>query len=85
MFDHEEVREWLLKTICLVVDRPEEVSIDANSGDERTTFRIKASPSDRGKIIGRQGRTSQSLRVLAGAMAKKRNWRFVIEIDEDDA
>jgi predicted RNA-binding protein YlqC (UPF0109 family) len=82
MFDHEEIHEWLLKTIRLVVDHPEEVSIDAIPGDDRTTFRIKASPSDRGKVIGRQGRTSQSLRVLAGAMGKKFNWRFVVEIEE---
>jgi predicted RNA-binding protein YlqC (UPF0109 family) len=39
--------------------------------------------SDTGKVIGRQGRTSQSLRVLTGAMGKKIHWRFVVEIDED--
>jgi predicted RNA-binding protein YlqC (UPF0109 family) len=80
--DHEEVREWLLMTIRLVVDEPERVVIDAIPGEERTTFRIKVSAGDRGKVIGRQGRTSQSLRVLAGAMGKNLKWRFIIEIDE---
>lgn len=82
--DHEEVCEWLLRTIRLVVDEPESVVIDAIPGEERTTFRIKVSAGDRGKVIGRQGRTSQSLRVLAGAIGKKLKWRFVVEIDEDD-
>lgn len=82
--DLDEVREWLLRTIRLVVDDPEKVAIDAIPGEERTTFRIMVSASDRGKVIGRQGRTSQSLRVLAGAMGKKLKWRFVIEIDEGD-
>ena len=82
--DHEEVREWLLRTIRLIVDDPENVAIDAIPGEERTTFRIKVSSGDRGKVIGRQGRTSQSLRVLAGAMGKRLNWRCVVDIDEDD-
>jgi predicted RNA-binding protein YlqC (UPF0109 family) len=82
MPDHEEVRDWLLNTVQLVVDLPDEVLIEAVSGDQRTTFRIRANPADVGKVIGRQGRTSQSLRVLAGAMGKKLNWRFVVEIEE---
>ena len=82
MPDHEEIREWLLRTVQLIVDHPEEVRIDAATIEERTTFRIKAHPSDTGKVIGRQGRTSQSLRVLAGAMGKKFQWRFIVEIEE---
>ena len=82
--DHDEVYDWLLNTIRLIADHPAEVTIDTTSVDERTTFRIKANAKDRGKVIGRQGRTSQSLRVLTGAMAKKLNWRFIVEIDEDD-
>jgi len=84
MPDHEEVRDWLLKTVQLVVDSPDEVVVEAVTGDQRTTFRIRANPGDVGKVIGRQGRTSQSLRVLAGAMGKKFTWRFLIEIDEDN-
>lgn len=82
--DLEEVRDWLLRTVRLVVDHPGEVTIDTLPGEDRTTFRIKVNASDRGKVIGRQGRTSQSLRVLAGAMGKKFDWRFIIEIDEED-
>ena len=82
MPDHEEVRDWLLKTVQLVVDIPDEVLVEAVPGDQRTTFRIRANPGDVGKVIGRQGRTSQSLRVLASAMGKKLNWRFVVEIEE---
>jgi hypothetical protein len=82
MPDHEDVRDWLLKTVQLVVDNPDEVVVEAVPGDQRTTFRIRANQGDVGKVIGRQGRTSQSLRVLAGAMGKKFNWRFVVEIEE---
>jgi predicted RNA-binding protein YlqC (UPF0109 family) len=82
MPEHEEVREWLLKTVQLIVDHPEDVRIEAATAEDRTAFRIKANPGDVGKVIGRQGRTSQSLRVLAGAMGKKFQWRFIVEIEE---
>lgn len=82
MPEHEEIRLWVLKTIQLVVDHPEVVRIETETVDERTKFLIKADPRDVGKVIGRQGRTSQSIRVLAGAMAKKLNWRFIVEIEE---
>jgi predicted RNA-binding protein YlqC (UPF0109 family) len=49
MPDHEEVRDWLLKTVQLIVDNPDEVGVDAIQGDQRTTFRIRANPRDVGK------------------------------------
>jgi predicted RNA-binding protein YlqC (UPF0109 family) len=82
MPEHEEVRGWLLKTVQLIVDHPEDVRIEAATAEDRTTFRITANPGDVGKVIGRQGRTSQSLRVLAGAMGMKMRWRFIVEIEE---
>jgi predicted RNA-binding protein YlqC (UPF0109 family) len=82
MTEHEEIRQWLLKSVQLIADHPEDVMIEAATVEERTTFRIKANPGDVGKVIGRQGRTSQSLRVLAGAMGKKIQWRFIVEIEE---
>ena len=74
------IYKLLLKIVGVLVDRPEVVVIETQ--DQRTTFRIRANPADVGKVIGRQGRTSQSLRVLAGTMGKKLNWRFVVEIEE---
>jgi predicted RNA-binding protein YlqC (UPF0109 family) len=82
MPEHEEIREWLLKTIQLIADHPEDVRIESTTVEERTTFRIRANSGDVGKVIGRQGRTSQSLRVLASAMGKALQWRFIVEIEE---
>jgi predicted RNA-binding protein YlqC (UPF0109 family) len=70
----------------LVADLPGEVAFGVIPAREKsTTFRIKVSASDQGKVIGRQGRTSQSLRVRAGAMGKKLSGRFVVEIDDDQS
>jgi uncharacterized protein len=78
----DEICEWLLLTVRLVVDHPEQVAIEAVPGDECTTLRIKVTPGDIGKVIGKQGRTSQSLRTLTAAAGMKVKWRFIVEIDE---
>jgi len=82
MSEHEEVRQWILNTIQLVVDYPKVVKIETATAEASTKFLIKADPRDVGKVIGKQGRTSQSLRVLAGAMGKKFHWHFIVEIED---
>jgi predicted RNA-binding protein YlqC (UPF0109 family) len=80
MDNREDVQEWLLQTVRLIVDHPDEVMVEAKRGGDYTMFQIRLNPSDVGKVIGKQGRTSQSVRVLAGAMGKKIRWRFIIEV-----
>jgi predicted RNA-binding protein YlqC (UPF0109 family) len=84
MTDFGEVCDWLLKTVRLIADYPDEVVVEAVPGDQQVTLRIRANPKDVGKVIGRQGRTSQSIRVLVGTMGKKLNWRFIVDINEDN-
>jgi uncharacterized protein len=82
MPDHEQIRHWLLNTVQLVVDNPDDVAIEIVLGDQRTIFRIRVNSGDVGKVIGKQGRTSQSLRTLTGAIGMKARCRFILEIDE---
>jgi predicted RNA-binding protein YlqC (UPF0109 family) len=60
----------------------DDVGVEAVPGDQRTAFLIRVNPGDVGKVIGRQGRTSQSLRVLAGAMGMKLRQQFTVEVEE---
>ena len=83
MPDHEKICHWLLNTVQLVVDNPDDVAVEIVLGDQRTIFRIRVNPGDIGKVIGKQGRTSQSLRTLIGAIGMKARCRFILEIDED--
>jgi predicted RNA-binding protein YlqC (UPF0109 family) len=47
-----------------------------------TVFELRVHPDDVGKVIGRKGRTAQSIRTLLGAMGMKERKRFVLEILE---
>ena len=66
-----------------LVDRPEEVRVEAKSGAPVTVLELRVNAQDLGKIIGRQGRTAKSIRTLLAAAGAKQHKRFTLEIVED--
>jgi predicted RNA-binding protein YlqC (UPF0109 family) len=66
-----------------LVDKPEEVSVNATSNEAGTVFRLRVDPTDVGKVIGKQGRTARSLRIILGAISVKLKYRYSLEIAED--
>ena len=62
---------------CLV-DRPGQVSVEEFDSGGVTVLELDVHPDDRGKIIGREGRTIQSLRSLlaAAGQARGKAWRL---------
>ena len=65
-----------------LVDHPEKVSVRTLEGNQTSVLELKVAKEDVGKVIGKQGRTAQSMRVLLNAVSAKLNKRFVLEILE---
>jgi predicted RNA-binding protein YlqC (UPF0109 family) len=65
-----------------LVDKSDDVQVRMIEGEQLTVFELKVHPSDLGKVIGRQGRTAQSIRTLLSAMGMKERKRFALEILE---
>jgi len=65
-----------------LVDHPEKVSVRTLEGNQTSVLELKVAKEDVGKVIGKQGRTAQSMRVLLNAVSSKLNKRFVLEILE---
>jgi hypothetical protein len=66
----------------MLVDVPDQVSINEIAGENTTVIELKVAKEDLGKIIGKQGRTARAIRtVLNGASTKLRK-RTVLEIIE---
>lgn len=70
MLGYNEIQEWLHATVRLLADNPDQVIVELHATDP-IMLRIHVDASDQGKIIGKQARTIQSIRVLTGAMAMK--------------
>lgn len=66
-----------------LVDSPESVVVEALQDGEATVLRLHVSPSDVGKVIGKQGRTARSLRTILSAASMKLKHRYSLDIVEE--
>jgi predicted RNA-binding protein YlqC (UPF0109 family) len=75
----KELVELIAKAL---VDKPEEVVVNAVEGEQVCVLELKVHPTDLGKVIGRQGRTAKSIRTILGAAGMKMKKRLTLEILE---
>jgi hypothetical protein len=76
------MKELVEEIAKALVDRPEDVRVNAVEGEQITVLELRVNPEDLGKVIGRQGRTAKSIRTLLGAAGMKLKKMFTLEILE---
>ncbi|MGE0631347.1 MAG: KH domain-containing protein [Pseudobdellovibrionaceae bacterium] len=85
-FDLETFQKTMQSTltqICsLLVNHPSELKIRIEQGPRTTVFHIECNASDRGQIIGKQGRIAASLRTILESVSARAQVRAVINIVE---
>jgi uncharacterized protein len=65
-----------------LVDDPDSVQVELVEGRRRNhVLEVRTGPGDMGRVIGRRGRTAQSIRAIVGAAAAKDG----VEVDVDFA
>lgn len=78
----EAITEVITTLIKLMVDHPAEVTVTCISVEDVSSLSISVAQDDLGKVIGRQGRTARSLRVVATAMGMATKQRIRLDIQE---
>ena len=73
----KELVEYIVKSL---VDYPDSVELNVIEGEKSTILELRVSPDDIGKVIGRQGRISKSLRTILSATATKSGKHASLEI-----
>ena len=73
----KELVEYIARSIA---SQPDEVNVTEEPQDGHVILRLEVAPDDKGKIIGRQGRVAQSIRVLLRVAAVKQGARATLEI-----
>jgi hypothetical protein len=63
-----------------LVDRPDAVRVTAEEEAATTTLRLRVAPEDVGKVIGKQGRTARSLRIIILAASSQAQRHFALDI-----
>jgi uncharacterized protein len=71
----------LLETLAreLVLDS-ERVSVEEHEQDGRVRLSLRVARADRGRVIGRAGRTAAALRVVLDAVARERGVVCELEV-----
>jgi len=65
-----------------LVDNPDKVEVTEIIGEQTSVIELRVAKEDFGKVIGKQGRTAQSIRTILSAASAKGHKRAVLEILE---
>lgn len=76
------MKETLLYLLKSIVDHPDDIVVDEDVSEDKTTLTIHANTEDIGKIIGKSGRIIHALRDLIKLMAAKQGIYVDIVIAE---
>ncbi len=73
----KELIEYIARSLA---SNPNAVVVTEEVEDGRVIFRLEVAPEDKGKVIGRQGRVAQAMRVLLRVAAVKDGTHAILEI-----
>ena len=73
----KELVEVIAKAL---VDHPDQVSVSEAENGKDTILELAVSPSDMGKVIGKQGRIARAIRSVVKAAASREDKKAVLEI-----
>jgi len=73
----KELVEFIAREL---VDNPDEVEVKEIAGETSVIIELRVAPDDMGRVIGRDGRVANALRVLLRVVAAKQGKRVTLEI-----
>ena len=74
----EDLLEFLARAL---VDKPDEVSVEGFDEEDGTiVLELRVADGDVGKVIGRGGRTIQSLRTVMRAVSSRQDERVLVDV-----
>jgi hypothetical protein len=73
----KELVEYIAKSL---VDDPDAVEVTEIPGTASVIIELKVSPEDMGRVIGRDGKVANAIRVLLRVAAAKAGKRVTLEI-----
>ena len=75
------MKELALFVVKKLVDKPEAVSVEESQDGDVAVLKLLVDESDKGKVIGKQGKVIKAIRAVVGAAASKAGLQVDVEID----
>lgn len=74
----KELVEYIARAIA---SHPDDVQVTEETEDDQAVLHLTVHDEDKGKIIGRQGRVAQAIRVLLRVTGVKNDVRVTLKIE----
>jgi predicted RNA-binding protein YlqC (UPF0109 family) len=74
------LKELIESIVLELVDHPEKVSVNEVTTEHNSVIELRVAKDDIGKVIGKEGRTAQSMRTILTAAAQKLGRRAHLDI-----
>ena len=77
------MKELLISLASGLVQNPEQVSVEVSEPNAEgvIVYHLHVAESDMGRVIGKQGRIANAIRVVMRAAASRNNQNIAVEID----
>ena len=75
----KDLVEFVAKSL---VDNQEAVSVEEHKDRGMTILELRVAPEEIGRVIGREGKVANALRILLRVAAQKQRKRVVLEIGD---
>ena len=75
------MKELALFVVKRLVDKPEAVTVEESKDGDVAVLKLNVDESDKGKVIGKQGKVIKAIRAVVGAAAAKAGVQVDVEID----
>ena len=81
------MQEYIESVVKLLVDKPDEVNVEAVESDQTIIYELTVGDGDYGKVIGKRGRNISAIRTILFAINAKEGGKRarleVIDTNED--
>ncbi len=77
------MKQAIEKVIKALVGSPDLVEVYEQGDGKNIRFRVRVSPDDYGRLIGREGRNIKAIRSLLFVSGQKHGRRYHLDLEED--
>ncbi len=64
-----------------LVEKPDEVQVEAVEEEERTVLKLHVAQEDMGRVIGKQGRIAKAIRTIVKSAATREKKKVSVDIE----
>ena len=75
----KELVEYIATSLA---DAPDQVKVEESQRGHEVAIRLSLAPDDMGRLIGKQGRVANAMRLLLKVAAAKQGKHAMLEIEE---